>query len=205
MNNGEIISPSLFLLILPLIATPGGMDVMWAKTVTVINLALFLIHTYLMYQRGMDNKLITNTFDLVKLHPTCNCSPIDPYMRDVGIIHDIILILGLFYLCWTSCALSADIAAKYVNLLSAGRSGDLVLNHNLKNSIAGAACLLEMDNHEQNGSLELRNRQKQVERICLRSHELCSMYLTPFPSSNHTGFESTVSNNAVVHNASSYG
>lgn len=109
MHNGEIISVSLLFLILPLIATPGGMDVIWAKTVTLINLFLFLIHTYLMYEKGKSNELITNPDDLMKLHPTCNCSPIDPYMRDIGIIHDIIIILGLFYLCWKSCALSADI------------------------------------------------------------------------------------------------
>eukprot|EP00615_Pteridomonas_danica_P014739 CAMPEP_0114406222 /NCGR_PEP_ID=MMETSP0102-20121206/21026_1 /TAXON_ID=38822 ORGANISM="Pteridomonas danica, Strain PT" /NCGR_SAMPLE_ID=MMETSP0102 /ASSEMBLY_ACC=CAM_ASM_000212 /LENGTH=531 /DNA_ID=CAMNT_0001572073 /DNA_START=418 /DNA_END=2013 /DNA_ORIENTATION=+ len=130
-----------------------------------------------MYMKGIENTLITNPLDLLRLSPLCQCSPFDPPLRSVGLMHDLFLITGLFYLCWTSCALSADIATKYVKLLSAGRSGDLALNHNLKNSIAGAACLLELDNQdqEQNGSSELRSRQKQVLNQLYRTMRWCTM------------------------------
>jgi hypothetical protein len=63
-----------------------------------------------------------------------------------------------------------------VELLRAGRSADSMLNHILKNSIAGAACLLELD---QQGMLEkgdnMSTRLEQALNQLYKTMQWCSL------------------------------
>eukprot|EP00614_Pseudopedinella_elastica_P003747 CAMPEP_0172604884 /NCGR_PEP_ID=MMETSP1068-20121228/25136_1 /TAXON_ID=35684 /ORGANISM="Pseudopedinella elastica, Strain CCMP716" /LENGTH=684 /DNA_ID=CAMNT_0013407111 /DNA_START=159 /DNA_END=2213 /DNA_ORIENTATION=+ len=113
---------------LPLIATPAGMDPRWAKSTAIFNLIIFGII------------VIAIEFMSCK-----NCTQEDLDDRRASLTMDTYAILSSFGICYFSCVPGASISNDFVNLLRAGRSADSVLNHILKNSIAGAACLLEMD------------------------------------------------------------
>ena len=114
---------------MPLIATPAGMHIQWARCVSMINLLIFTL-------------IVVAVYDKIK----CNgCIGQERNDQVLSLIYDILVILPSFAGAYFSCLPGASISNDYVELLRAGRSADSMLNHILKNSIAGAACLLELD------------------------------------------------------------
>jgi len=114
---------------MPLIATPAGMHVQWARYVSILNLCIFSLTVFAVYGQIKCN----------------GCIDQERNDQVLSIISDVLAILPSFAVAYFSCLPGASISNDYVELLRAGRSADSMLNHILKNSIAGAACLLELD------------------------------------------------------------
>jgi hypothetical protein len=160
MAEGEVILPLFFAQLTPILATLGGLNIVITKLICTFNMTCFFVYIYYVRQNIDSTVFLTNDED-IEHYKLCQCSS-NQDVRGYSIAHDMILLSGLVSICWSSVALSSELASKYVSLLSAGRSADLVLNHILKNSISGAACLLELDNQEQSGSLQMNERHQQV-------------------------------------------
>jgi hypothetical protein len=160
MAEGEVILPLFFLQLTPILATLGGLNIVITKLICTFNITCLFVYVYYVRQ-NMDSAVFLTSEEDIEHFKLCQCSSTQD-VRGYSIAHDMILVCGLVSMCWSSVALSSELASKYVSLLSAGRSADLVLNHILKNSISGAACLLELDNQEQSGSLQMNERHQQV-------------------------------------------
>jgi hypothetical protein len=120
----------LFSMALPLITTPCGMNVRLAKTVCLFSSIVFVLTTYATYRRILSN-------------PSCvdgQCSD-----RLFALANDFMVALATISISYSTCVPSSDVSIEFVELLKAGRVGDCALNHVLKNTIAGASCLLEME------------------------------------------------------------
>lgn len=113
---------------MPLIATPAGMYVQWARYLSIFNLFIYAL-------------IVAAVYDQIKYNRYIGQERNDHIL---SLIYDVIAILPSFAVAYFSCLPGASISNDYVELLRAGRSADSMLNHILKNSIAGSACLLEM-------------------------------------------------------------
>jgi hypothetical protein len=177
-NRGEVCTPQIFFLSLPVFSTLGGMKVRTARIISMCGLLILALQTIVVvHMMAPSGDLIRNKSD-IEVFKKCGCVSLhscsgpgvesserdqeECHMKTVYLIHDIIYIFSLVYIGWTTCAVSAVNVGKYVNLLSANRSADLVLNHILKNSIAGAACMIEVDISESGHTQEEKQRLDQV-------------------------------------------
>ena len=140
MEAGHIPMVILGVSILPFLCTPAGLGVEFAKKITVIIAAL-------------DICIATNIFKAMErgcIREGCNLEVYNSHLMNFKI--DVTILSSFLLISYHSCASSVDISSNYQHMLRAGSEADSILNHILKNSISGAACLIEMGLQEDNES-----------------------------------------------------
>ena len=131
----------------PSVATPGGLDVNDAKKMSFFLLGLYgllVAKVFVNVERRCDSETEEWSSDIE------SCTALRNYFYVDFIAH--------FIMCFgtasSSCIAGAEIAQKFIAHLQAGREADSVLNHTIKNSVAGAIALLEI---EQSGNTSLHD------------------------------------------------
>jgi hypothetical protein len=185
--GGQLLTITIVTSSLPVVGICAGLDIRVAKLLSCFNL-VFLVYFLVVLKHGLQNNLIiTNHIDQIYIE-RCGCvsSSLSVYnrecdddgggcsMRFATLMFDLGSVLGLVFICWTTCTITAENESKYINYLSANRSADLVLNHILKNSIAGAATIIEVDISELDQNGEEAERLEEVLIELYRSMKWCA-------------------------------
>jgi hypothetical protein len=168
--SGELPGPFLLALILPLLSTPAGVNSRAVKITTGINVCFLGATVYLLYRQSQTNS------------------------QTIGIIHDSFLAIALICVSYFACVPCNEEGDKLMVELSEGREADSILNRNeqnlyfkfcvsrhlhltlsipdiLKNRVAGAASLLEME-------LERNKIDCRIPDTSLQQQALDQLYLT---------------------------
>jgi hypothetical protein len=158
LRHGELKFQLILYVLLPLVSTPAGTRISTAKALTFINLALYAVITAKIYLN----------IDHAECHDEEMCTAEEIRNKRVKFITDlnsqIVAAFGVFY---HSCLTSMEQSERVMQLLKAERETDSILNHSLKNSVAGAVCLLEVEQQEHKGATD-----GSVERIQLAIDQL---------------------------------
>jgi hypothetical protein len=117
--------------VMPLQAIPAGMDIKVAKRLAAATVAISLLVLYFMCQTS----LTPNPAD----H---SCEMNDADFRRKAMIYDVLLYAYCIGLAYFSMAPGLQMGDELTKTLRAGRLADSVLNHILKNSVAGyVSCI----------------------------------------------------------------
>jgi len=122
---------------LPLQAIPAGMDITVAKRLTSATVAMSLLVVYFMCQIPLASDM-----------DTCSCETSDADLRLKVTMQDVLNLLLCISIAYFTLAPGLQMTEELTKTFRDGRLADSVLNHILKNSIAGAACLLEIEIEE---------------------------------------------------------
>mmetsp|Transcript_2374 Transcript_2374/g.5150 ORF Transcript_2374/g.5150 Transcript_2374/m.5150 type:complete len:574 (+) Transcript_2374:175-1896(+) len=144
IENGSIPMNLMFGLILPLITTPCGMDANLAKLVSVVTFVSLIFSILAMRHRMVANCIAES------------CTEEQLGDRYTTMRNDFLAVLAMVSLAYSTCVPGSVISNEFVELLRAGRTADSFLNHLLKNTIAGAACLIEIDQHDASSAAAVR-------------------------------------------------
>jgi hypothetical protein len=93
---------------------------------------------------------------------------VDTHAEQAIFLHDLAVhLIACFSVVAHACLSSAELSEHHVSLLHASREADSVMNHSLKNSVAGAVTLLEVEHEDSmavgsGASAESADRLKQV-------------------------------------------
>ena len=159
MVDGQIPCPLVPLsLALPTLATAAGMDVRLAKVWTFFNALLFIALVSVLWWRT-----VSATDNEVTLRAARG-----------SLLHECMFAVGLSVLCLTACAPGVAAGNEIIKLMNASSVADTVLHHTLKNSIAGALALLEVDMQD-GDPLHQPAHQKQAMRQLSNSMRWCAL------------------------------
>jgi hypothetical protein len=89
-----------------------------------------------------------------------------------SLVHEVVFALGLDLMCWTTCAPGVKAGNEIIEVLEASTAAESILNHTLKNSIAGVITLMEVD--EQEDSWNKPTHHDQIKRQLYQSMRWCS-------------------------------
>mmetsp|Transcript_27356 Transcript_27356/g.35448 ORF Transcript_27356/g.35448 Transcript_27356/m.35448 type:complete len:629 (-) Transcript_27356:456-2342(-) len=162
LNQGRIPFSILYCNILPLIATSTGMSIEVAKYVVIYNLFAFII-------------VASNVYHVVECpHYSCN---IDISDRRLNFYCDVIMFSVIFSLTWFCCLPAIEIGNDYIRTKEVDAKADAMLSNVLKNSIAGASCLIEIEQEEMKANpcekCGIRHRLTQARHQLLHSMRWC--------------------------------
>jgi len=135
VKEGQFPYVIVLICMVPALATGVGMKVRTALYATTINVVL-LAFVIRRMSEVIDSIIEQDGAD--KHH-----------LRE-SLINDVVVMGAFWSLAWWACATSSEAGEKFVTLLRAGREADSILNHILKNSIAGVASMIELDHRESN-------------------------------------------------------
>jgi hypothetical protein len=134
MNQGRIPSVMLLFCLLPFIVTPAGMTIKLAKGVVLYNSVMFA--------------LIFNNIWEDRTCEDISCSPVFYETKRVNLVIDLTMHTTIIIVAWFGCISAAEIGNQFIKRMDSDIQADAILNNVLKNSIAGAACLLEIEQEE---------------------------------------------------------
>mmetsp|Transcript_729 Transcript_729/g.906 ORF Transcript_729/g.906 Transcript_729/m.906 type:complete len:735 (+) Transcript_729:145-2349(+) len=164
MNRGRIPIPVILYSILPLIATSTGMTIRTAKFAVLYNIFTFLIIAY-------------NISNITGICIDKSCHSIDKQQRDINFHLDLILSSILMSLSWFCCLPAAEIGDNFIRTKEIDAKADAMLSNILKNSIAGASCLIEIEQEEMKANpcekCGIRHRLTQARHQLLHSMRWC--------------------------------
>eukprot|EP00614_Pseudopedinella_elastica_P001301 CAMPEP_0172609764 /NCGR_PEP_ID=MMETSP1068-20121228/29678_1 /TAXON_ID=35684 /ORGANISM="Pseudopedinella elastica, Strain CCMP716" /LENGTH=531 /DNA_ID=CAMNT_0013413345 /DNA_START=45 /DNA_END=1640 /DNA_ORIENTATION=+ len=159
VHKGELSFVFTMIGTMPILSTGAGMSVHVAKAASVVNLFFFIAQVDCVYtQIGMISISGSDEHDVLLQ----------------TLIVDIIVAVAFTIMLWSACVVSSESGRKYIGLFRAGRLADSVLNHILKNSVAGAACLIELGNREDGASDAAAARDKKVLEQLYRTMRWCA-------------------------------
>mmetsp|Transcript_731 Transcript_731/g.909 ORF Transcript_731/g.909 Transcript_731/m.909 type:complete len:734 (+) Transcript_731:145-2346(+) len=165
MNRGRIPIPVILYSILPLIATSTGMTIRTAKFAVLYNIFTFLIIAY-------------NISNITGICIDKSCHSIDKQQRDINFHLDLILSSILMSLSWFCCLPAAEIGDNFIRTKEIDAKADAMLSNILKNSIAGASCLIEIEQEEMKANpcekCGIRHRLTQARHQLLHSMRWCT-------------------------------
>jgi len=165
MNRGRIPIPVILYSILPLIATSTGMTIRTAKFAVLYNIFTFLIIAY-------------NISNITGICIDKSCHSIDKQQRDINFHLDLILSSILMSLSWFCCLPAAEIGDNFIRTKEIDAKADAMLSNILKNSIAGASCLIEIEQEEMKvdpcEKCGIRHRLTQARHQLLHSMRWCT-------------------------------
>jgi hypothetical protein len=189
MHSGHIPTPVLFCNILPLMATPIGMSVEVARKVSYTNLIIFaIILTNILYSSNMlgvvEDAFIDSCSDSghhsggqssgSSITDSSRHSRKDINTRLFVDVLTHIMTIGAAYI---TCSQAAEIGSQFIKRMETDTEADAILNNILKNSIAGTACLLEIEQEELKslacGKCGVRPRLSQARHQLLHSMRWC--------------------------------
>jgi len=163
MNRGRIPIPLILFNTMPIIATSVGMSVNVVKYVIVYNLIAFMIISY-----------------NVSSHTTCffeEFCNVDYEEKYFSFIIDFIINLVIITMAWFCCIPAAEIGNQFIRSIDADSQADAMLSNILKNSIAGASCLIEIEQEEMKANpcekCGIRHRLTQARHQLLHSMRWC--------------------------------
>jgi hypothetical protein len=112
------------------------MDINIAKRVTAGTVTIFLFVVYFMCQMPSTSNAVDQS---------CDMNDVDLDFPLKVMIHDLMVFAYVMCIAYFSLAPGLQMSDELIKTLRAGRLADSVLNHILKNSVAGAACLIEIE------------------------------------------------------------
>jgi hypothetical protein len=133
-KQGQLPAPLLIIIALPGLATPAGMSVRMAKNVSIAN--FFVL--------GAIIAAVYDNIGKAGACPNTNSETGHLELMYSGFVQDIINVLSTFSISLFACVPGAEVSETYMMKLRAGRMADSLLNHILKNQIAGAAAVIEI-------------------------------------------------------------
>jgi hypothetical protein len=143
--QGELPLAARVFLCIPLYAVPAGMSYPIARFVTLFNVGVYLLTMYAVFNMRECSSVTTEESGLVTW-VACSSSPLMASQRErvSVLIHDALITFLSLGMAYNAIVPSMKVSEEYIGLLRAGRLADSVLNHIVKNSIAGASVLLEI-------------------------------------------------------------
>jgi hypothetical protein len=158
MRDGIIPIMVLFGLLTPIIAVPIGMNIKLARLVVVFN-SLVTLNTCWHIRANMNENSDNFVIRLARFR--------------INMLTFALLTFAGYY----SCFPAAEIGDAFVKRMDSDIQADAILNNVLKNSIAGAACLIEMEQDDQElypcQHCGIRHRLTQARHQLLHSMRWC--------------------------------
>eukprot|EP00613_Pedinella_sp_CCMP2098_P072349 CAMPEP_0171917038 /NCGR_PEP_ID=MMETSP0993-20121228/15557_1 /TAXON_ID=483369 /ORGANISM="non described non described, Strain CCMP2098" /LENGTH=670 /DNA_ID=CAMNT_0012552725 /DNA_START=246 /DNA_END=2258 /DNA_ORIENTATION=+ len=133
-KQGHVPSPIILSFLLPSLATSAGMDAKVAKNVSSFNFLILIAIAFSIHSKISNSE----SSDCLDVGIMC-----EDY-RVFDLIHDVFVTLATISIGVFSSVTGAEVTEAYVDRLRTGRHADSVLNHVLKNKIAGAAAAIEI-------------------------------------------------------------
>eukprot|EP00613_Pedinella_sp_CCMP2098_P024564 CAMPEP_0171698706 /NCGR_PEP_ID=MMETSP0991-20121206/9508_1 /TAXON_ID=483369 /ORGANISM="non described non described, Strain CCMP2098" /LENGTH=144 /DNA_ID=CAMNT_0012287605 /DNA_START=89 /DNA_END=519 /DNA_ORIENTATION=- len=113
------------------------MNITVAKRLTAATVAMSFLIVYLMCQISLATDVDTRS-----------CAPSDADLRLMVMLQDMLNLFLCICIAYFTLAPGLQMTEELTKTFHNGRLADSVLNHILKNNIAGAACLLEIEIEE---------------------------------------------------------
>ena len=127
LNEGRFPVVLALISMVPALATGVGMRVSMAMHASILNLILLALVTWKVYEK-------------IQMAGKMNGGGDVQYLA-VSLAQDLVVMGAFWGISWHACASSSLAGENYISLLRAGRQADSILNHILKNSIAGRSCI----------------------------------------------------------------
>jgi hypothetical protein len=172
MQDGQLNFQAMLYVTLPLVCTPAGMTIPIAKALTLLMMAFYFLLAFRVYDNISSEQACMGD-DCMQEEPEEGCNGdhcmhhTDNTMQQGGhrrtsssensdiqaeqaiFLHDLAVhLIACFSVVAHACLSSAELSEHHVNLLHAAREADSVMNHSLKNSVAGAVTLLEVEHED---------------------------------------------------------
>ena len=150
MNGGNVPAFMYLWIIMPMFGSPSNGGIQTARLGSVANIFIFLATAVNVFFR--TGTLCCGHVQSCKLGSELEAGcPIEGSDTAVFLIQDVVAGITVFALGYALCIPSMKNGNDYVKLLTTAGQADSMLNHILKNRIAGAATLIELEMQERGG------------------------------------------------------
>ena len=156
--TGEIPIVGWYFQIIPMIATPAGLNIKAALQIIYINCFIFaftVLFVFVNLTSQYSNHMVSNHLS-------------DARMSRFFI--DLVMGLGSLTTIFQACLPCVEFGNQFTAFLQSGRHADSILNHIIKNSLAGALSLLEVLQMDTADSDKLDQLNKVVEQLSYTMH-----------------------------------